>query len=323
MGVFNKLGYIMYKDDAISSTFYLGKENSQCKFKQAGAEAPYSDLVKDVSTADYILPYLWFNRTDGTYYISCQKKREQDIQIGILIPNAKRIESGHSEMLKQKEGYLFDSDDKYFHFLSLNWLDAENEQGSKTYKENICFGDYSEDFLDSLYGYVTENSSGGQIINSLYWFNNIDNSNGVALENNNLCIDNHLMDSYAGYCYRYYTYGTKQGDWHMIDLNTFYMFLGEPGVSQLAFDAILQRTREAVGDGGSYPLIYSELNNRTLLTAFTWLDTHKLSHEGYLTQSGIIGTDNIGNGTYLVDKTQRCGALAQLKLPVSMFKFND
>ena len=56
-------------------------------------------------------------------------------------------------MLKQKEGYLFDSDDKYFHFLSLNWLDAENEQGSKTYKENICFGDYSEDFLDSLYGY--------------------------------------------------------------------------------------------------------------------------------------------------------------------------
>ena len=58
-------------------------------------------------------------------------------------------------MLKQKEGYLFDSDDKYFHFLSLNWLDAENEQGSKTYKENICFGDYSEDFLDSLYGYLT------------------------------------------------------------------------------------------------------------------------------------------------------------------------
>lgn len=320
MGLTNKVGYIMYKGDSIDQSFYLGQGNSQCKFKQVKAEVPYSDLVKDVSAAGFILPYLWFNRTDGTYYISCQKKREQDIQIGILIPNAKRIESGHLEMLKQKQGYLFDSDDKYFHFLSLNWLDSENEQGSKTYKQNICFGDYSEDFLYSLYGYVTD---GAQLFKGLFWFYNIDNSNGLALENNNLCIDNYLMDSYAGYCYRYYTYGTKQGDWHMIDLNTFYMFLGEPGVPQLAFDAILQRTREAVGDGGSYPMIYSEFTNRTLLTAFTWLDTHGLAHGEELKQRGIIGTDNIGNGDYLVDKTQRCAALAQLKLPVSMFKFND
>lgn len=312
------MGYIMYKGTSIDQSFYLNQASSQCKFKQVKADAPYSDLVKDVSTADFILPYLWFNRTDGTYYISCQKKREQDIQIGILIPNAKRIESGDIKMLKQKEGYLFDSDDKYFHFLSLNWLDAENEQGSKTYKENICFGDYSADFLDSLYGYVTENSSGGQILNSLYWFNNIDNSNGVALENNNLCIDNYLMDSYAGYCYRYYTSGTKQGDWHMIDLNTFYMFLDGPTGPILSFLSILQRTREAVGDGGNY-----NSNKVSLLTAFTWLDTHELSHVGYLTQNGVLGRDYIGNGTYLVDKTQRCAALAQLKLPVSMFKFNN
>lgn len=317
MGLTNKVGYIMYKGNSIDCTFYLGKANSQCKFKQAYAAAPYSDLVKDVSIAGYILPYLWFNRTDGTYYISCQKKREQDIQIGILIPNAKRIESGGTKMFKQKEGYLFDSDDKYFHFLSLNWLDAENEQGSKTYKENICFGDYSEDFLDSLYGYVTENQSGGHILNSLYWFNNIDNSNGVALENNNLCIDNYLMDSYAGYCYRYYTYGTKQGDWRMIDLNTFYMFLDGPTGPTLSFISILNRTREAVGDGGNYN------SNISLLTAFTWLDTHKLQHEPYLTQSGIFGKDNIGSEYYKVDKTQRCAALAQLKLPVSMFKFNN
>lgn len=313
----NAVGYIMYKGTSIDQSFYLGQANSQCKFKQAEAEAPYSDLVKDIS-ADFILPYLWFNRTDGTYYISCQKKREQDIQIGILIPNAKRIESGGSEMFKQKEGYLFDSDDKYFHFLSLNWLDTENEQGSKTYKENICFGDYSEDFLDSLYGYVTENQSGGQILNSLYWFNNIDNSNGVALENNNLCIDNYLMDSYAGYCYRYYTYGTKQGDWRMIDLNTFYMFLNGSTGPTISFLRILQKTREAIGDGGNY-----NSNNVSLLTAFTWLDTHELSHVGYLTQNGIFGNDYIGTGTYLVEKTQRCAALAQLKLPVSMFKFND
>lgn len=313
----NAVGYIMYKGTSIDQSFYLGQGNSQCKFKQAQTEAPFSDLVKDVSTADFILPYLWFNRTDGTYYISCQKKREQDIHIGILIPNAKRIESGGTKMLKQKEGYLFDSDDKYFHFLSLNWLDAENEQGSKTYKENICFGDYSEVFLDSLYGYVTENSSGGQILNSLYWFNNIDNSNGVALENNNLCIDNYLMDSYAGYCYRYYTDGTKQGDWHMIDLNTFYMFLDGPTGPSLSFISILQRTREAVGDGGNY-----NSNNVSLLTAFTWLDTHELSHIGYLKQNGVLGKDYIGTEYYLVDKTQRCAALAQLKLPVSMFKFN-
>lgn len=318
MGLTNKVGYIMYKGDSIDQSFYLGKDNSQCKFKQTQPEAPYSDLVKDISAADFILPYLWFNRTDGTYYISCQKKREQDIQIGILIPNAKRIESGHLEMLKQKEGYLFDSDDKYFHFLSLNWLDTENEQGSKTYKENICFGDYSEDFLDRLYGYVSENQSGGQILNSLYWFNNIDNSNGVALENNNLCIDNYLMDSYAGYCYRYYTDGTKQGDWHMIDLNTFYMFLDDPTGPTLSFISILQRTREAVGDGGNY-----NSNNVSLLTAFTWLNTHKLSHVGYLTQNGVLGRDYIGSEYYKVDKTQRCAALAQLKLPVSMFKFNN
>ena len=311
MGLTNKVGYIMYKGNSIDQSFYLGQDNSQCKFKQAQAEAPYSDLVKDVST-DFILPYLWFNRTDGTYYISCQKKREPDIHIGILIPNAKRIESGKIEMLKRNQGYLFDSDDEYFHFLSLNWLDAENEQGSKTYKENICFGDYSEDFLDSLYGYLTEISLPEQF-KCLYWFYNIDNSNGVALENNNLCIDNYLMDSYAGYCYRYYTYGTKQGDWHMIDLNTFYMFLNGPGLS---FLSILQKTREAVGDGGNY-------NFNKVLTAFTWLDGHKFMHEHNLTQSGILCNDNIGNGKYLVDKTQRCAALAQLKLPVSMFKFNN
>lgn len=311
MGLTNKVGYIMYKGNSIDQSFYLGQGNSQCKFKQAQADAPYSDLVKDDQQTGFILPYLWFNRTDGTYYISCQKKRELDIHIGILIPNAKRIESGGTKMLKRNEGYLFDSDDKYFHFLSLNWLDAENEQGSKTYKENICFGDYSEDFLDSLYGYLTENSPSEQL-KSLYWFYNIDNSNGVALENNNLCIDNYLIDSYAGYCYRYYTYGTKQGDWHMIDLNTFYMFLSP----SLSFISILQRTREAVGDGGNY-------NYNKVLTAFTWLDGHKFKHEPNLTQSGIFGRDYIGNGNYLVDKTQRLAALAQLKLPVSMFKFNN
>ena len=314
MGLTNKVGYIMYKGNSIDWSFYLGQENSQCKFKQAQAQAPYSDLVKEDLAVGFILPYLWFNRTDGTYYISCQKKRELDIQIGILIPNAKRIESGGTEMLKQNAGYLFDSDDKYFHFLSLNWLDAENEQGSKTYKENICFGDYSEDFLDSLYGYVTQ----GTASESLYWFNNIDNSNGVALENNNLCIDNYLMDSYAGYCYRYYTYGTKQGDWHMIDLNTFYMFLdvGDINYPNISFLSMLQRTRVAVGDGGKYNSI------KCLLTAFTWLDAHRFSHEHNLTQSGIFGKDNIGSEYYLVDKTQRGAALAQLKLPVSMFKFN-
>lgn len=315
MGLTNKVGYIMYKGNSIDQSFYLGQENSQCKFKQPQAETPYSDLVKDNTITGFILPYLWFNRTDGTYYISCQKKRELDIQIGILIPNAKRIESGGTKMLKQKEGYLFDSDDKYFHFLSLNWLDAENEQGSKTYKENICFGDYSEDFLNSLYGYLTENSP-SKPLDSLYWFYNIDNSNGVALENNKLCIDNYLMDSYAGYCYRYYTYGTKQGDWHMIDLNTFYMFLDGPTGPSLSFISILQRTREAVGDGGNY-------NFNKILTAFTWLDGHRFLHEPYLTQSGIFGNDKIGSEYYKVDKTQRCGALAQLKLPVSMFKFNN
>ena len=312
----NAVGYIMYKGTSIDQSFYLNQANSQCKFKQVKAEVPYSDLVKDVSVAGFILPYLWFNRTDGTYYISCQKKREQDIQIGILIPNAKRIESGEIKMLKQKEGYLFDSDDKYFNFLSLNWLDAENEQGSKTYKENICFGNYSEDFLNSLYGYVTQ-YSGSKPPEGLFWFNNIDNSNGVALENNNLCIDNYLMDSYAGYCYRYYTYGTKQGDWRMIDLNTFYMFLDDPTGPSISFISILNRTREAVGDGGNYNF------RKVSLTAFTWLDTHKLQHEQKLTQSGIFGKDNIGSEYYLVDKTQRCAALAQLKLPVSMFKFND
>lgn len=313
----NAVGYIMYKGTSIDQSFYLGQANSQCKFKQAQAEAPYSDLVKDISTADFILPYLWFNRTDGTYYISCQKKREQDIHIGILIPNAKRIESGGTKMLKQKEGYLFDSDDKYFHFLSLNWLDAENEQGSKTRKDNICFGDYSEDFLNSLYGYLTQNSPSNRL-DSLYWFYNIDNSNGVALENNNLCIDNYLMDSYAGYCYRYYTYGTKQGDWHMIDLNTFYMFLGgqDSNRPNIAFSSMLQRTREAVGDGGNY--YYNKI-----LTAFTWLDGHRFIHEHNLKQTGIFGKDNIGSEYYKVDKTQRCAALAQLKLPVSMFKFNN
>lgn len=316
MGLTNKVGYIMYKGTSIDQSFYLGQENSQCKFKQSQAEAPYSDLVKDVSTVGFILPYLWFNRTDGTYYISCQKKRELDIQIGILIPNAKRIGSGVTELLKRKEGYLFDSDDKYFHFLSLNWLDAENEQGSKTYKENICFGDYSEDFLDSLYGYVTQ-YSGSRPPDGLFWYNNIDNSNGVALENNNLCIDNYLMDSYAGYCYRYYTYGTKQGDWHMIDLNTFYMFLDASHGPSISFISILNRTREAVGDGGSYNF------RKVSLTAFTWLDAHKLQHEHNLTQSGIFGKDNIGSEYYKVDKTQRCAALAQLKLPVSMFKFNN
>ena len=315
MGLTNKVGYIMYKGDSIDQSFYLGQGNSQCKFKQAQAQAPYSDLVKDVST-DFILPYLWFNRTDGTYYISCQKKREQDIHIGILIPNAKRADSSGLKMLKQNEGYLFDSDDKYFHFLSLNWLDAENEQGSKTYKENICFGDYSEDFLDSLYGYVTQGAP-VDIPVSLYWFNNIDNSNGVALENNNLCIDNYLMDSYAGYCYRYYTYGTKQGDWHMIDLNTFYMFLDDSNGPGHSFISILQKTREAVGDGGNYNF------NKVSLTAFTWLDGHRAQHEPNLTQSGILGKDNIGSEYYKVDKTQRCAALAQLKLPVSMFKFNN
>lgn len=313
----NAVGYIMYKGTSIDQSFYLGQGNSQCKFKQVQAEAPYSDLVKDDLVTGFILPYLWFNRTDGTYYISCQKKREQDIHIGILIPNAKRIESGDTKMLKQKEGYLFDSDDKYFHFLSLNWLDAENEQGSKTYKENICFGDYSEDFLDSLYGYLTQNSPSNQL-DSLYWFHNIDNSNGVALENNNLCIDNYLMDSYAGYCYRYYTYGTKQGDWHMIDLNTFYMFLaaGDHNSPNISFSSMLQRTREAVGDGGNY-------NFNKILTAFTWLDGHRAQHEPNLKQRGILGRDKIGNEYYLVDKTQRLAALAQLKLPVSMFKFND
>lgn len=314
MGLTNKVGYIMYKGNSIDQSFYLGQSNSQCKFKQSQAEAPYSDLVKDVSVTGFILPYLLFNRTDGTYYISCQKKREQDIHIGILIPNAKRIESGGIEMLKQKEGYLFDSDDKYFHFLSLNWLDAENEQGSKTRKENICFGDYSEDFLDSLYGYLTESPSNQ--FSGLFWFNNIDNSNGVALENNNLCIDNYLMDSYAGYCYRYYTYGTKQGDWHMIDLNTFYMFLDGPTGPSLSFISILQRTREAVGDGGKY-------NGNKLLTAFTWLDYHRFQHEHNLKQTGIFGNDKIGSEYYKVDKTQRLAALAQLKLPVQMFKFND
>lgn len=319
MGIMNTVGYVMCKGEPIDFSFYLGQKNTQFKFKQAQAEAPYSDLVKDDSVTGFILPYLWFNRTDLTYYISCQKKREQDIHIGILIPNAKRIESGGGKMLKQKEGYLFDSDDKYFHFLSLNWLDAENEQGSKTYKQNICFGDYSEDFLDSLYGYLTENSPSNRL-ESLYWFYNIDNSNGVALENNNLCIDNYLMDSYAGYCYRYYTYGTKQGDWHMIDLNTFYMFLdvGDSNYPNIAFSSMLQRTREAVGDGGKY-----NCYKAPLLTAFTWLDGHRFIHEHNLKQTGILGRDNIGGGYYLVDKTQRCGALAQLKLPVSMFKFNN
>ena len=206
-------------------------------------------------------------------------------------------------MLKQNNGYLFDSDNEYFHFLSLNWLDAENEQGSKTYKENICFGDYSEDFFVCLYGYLTENSPSEQF-DSLYWFYNIDNSNGVALENNNLCIDNYLMDSYAGYCYRYYTYGTKQGDWHMIDLNTFYMFLDDSNSPKYSFISILQRTREAVGDGGNYNF------NKVYLTAFTWLDGHRFTHEHYLTQRGIFGKDKIGPEYYLVDKTQRCAALA-------------
>lgn len=314
---FTTVGYIMYKGTSIDQSFYLGQANSQCKFKQVQAEAPYSDLVKDDSVTGFILPYLFFNRTDLTYYISCQKKREQDIHIGILIPNAKRIESGGTKMFKQKEGYLFDSDDKYFHFLSLNWLDAENEQGSKTRKENICFGDYSEDFLDSLYGYLTQNSP-SEPLDSLYWFYNIDNSNGVALENNNLCIDNYLMDSYAGCCYRYYTYGTKQGDWHMIDLNTFYMFLDGTTGPSISFLAMLQRTRDAVGDGGKY-----NCYKAPLLTAFTWLDGHKFQHEHSLTQSGIFGIDYIRSEYYLVDKTQRCAALAQLKLPVSMFKFND
>ena len=78
------------------------------------------------------------------------------------------------------------------------------------------------------------------------------------------------MDSYAGYCYRYYTYGTKQGDWHMIDLNTFYMFLaaGDHNSPNISFSSMLQRTREAVGDGGNY-------NFNKILTAFTWLDGHR------------------------------------------------
>lgn len=302
----------MNKGNSIDCSFYLDKANSQCKFKQTEYEAPYSDLVPDISTGDFILPYLWFDRIRRTYYISCEKKQLFDIQIGILIPNVKRTDL-HTEMLKTKEGYLFDSDDKNFHFLSLNWLDSENTQGSKTYKENICFGDYSEDFLDSLYGYVTQ-GTGVQIRNGLYWFNNIDNSNGLALENNKLCMDNYLRDSYAGYCYRYYTNGTKQGDWHMIDLNTFEIFVK---FGQTALYTILDRTRQAVGDGGSYS------DQVSLLSAFTWLDVHGTQHGEELKQNGILGRDYIGSEYYKVDKTQRCAALAQLKLPVSMFKFND
>lgn len=308
----------MYKGISIDCSYFLGKDSSSAYFSKV--DAPGSSLVPDemISSGNIRLPILWFNeKYKQKYYISCTKVNDDDIPIGILLHRSFQDIDYYS--LKTIDRYLFDNK---LTFASVNYLDANNVNGSKQVVRNLSYGDNIKKLsYDYLKGYThdTKNPLEYGIEANIWNSLNYSISNTQALwdfydtENKDWKTDPEFI-TYAKSCFLYSTPGTKQGDWKMIDLN----FANYDQVNSGA--AFFEESLAYLG---------IEEFGRNLLTAFTSINVHPLEeHTGLPVVVGVLAgwiSDTQTHNTHIdtVDYNDKLPCFAQLTLPASIFKFDN
>ena len=308
----------MYKGQSIDCSYFLGKDSSFAYFGIPKEEAPVSSLVPDemIQSGNIRLPILWFNeKYKQKYYISCTKVNDDDIPIGILLHKSSSEVDLNS--YKTIDGYRFGNK---LTFSSVNYLDANNINGSKQIVRNLSYGDNIKKLsYDYLKGYThdTKNREEYGIEENVWSSLNESISNTQKLwnfydtENKDWKTDPEFI-TYAKSCFLYSTPGTKQGDWKMIDLN----FASYDLVNSDA--AFLNRSLAYLG---------TQEMGSNMLTAFTSIGMHAAEeHGGLLVVNGVLSGWNSKTWHIIkidtVDYNDKLACFAELTLPDSIFKFN-
>ena len=346
----------MYKGQSIDCSYFLGKDSSFAYNYNADdmIETPYSSL-KGANDDNGLQPILWYNKKYANkYYISTQRVDETDIAIGILVDAYKRKyyiegseikDNGISYHTYGREDIRhYTNDNLTFSFLSTKFLDANDINGSKYHIENVYYNDYEPSLGFDLRGYCMLNYSGPIPIEEklyVFAFYHIADSMQDSIKNTENCWSTYdkirpnwktdsEFKSYAKSCYLYSTPGTKQGDWKMIDLNSFCFLLSDHYL--YAFPDF------PVGWYGMFIKSFCKINDveyfisnkmTSMLTAFTSLidHSHEPGYQGEFFNYKLFGytipTDINGLQWMDVDKDKASTCLAQLNLPISMFKFKN
>lgn len=313
------MGHIMYKGQSIDCSYFLGKDSSFANFGIPKEDAPVSSLVPDelIQDGNIRLPILWFNeKYKQKYYISCTKVNDDDIPIGILLHKSSSDTDLNS--YKTINGYIFDNK---LTFASINYLDANNINGSKQIVRNLSYGDNIKKLsYDYLKGYThdtknreeygieenVQNSLNESISNTQKLWNFYDT------ENKDWKTDPEFI-TYAKSCFLYSTPGTKQGDWKMIDLN----FAGYNITN---------------GDAGFFNRSLAYLGTQgmgdNMLTAFTSMGLHWAEEHGGLPEVvGVLSGWNSETWHSIkidtVDYNDKLAGFAELTLSISNFKFKQ
>lgn len=349
----------MYKGQSIDCSYFLGKDSSFAYNYNADdmVETPYSSL-KGAGVVNGLQPILWYNKKYvNKYYISTQRVDETDIAIGILVDAYKTKyyikgseikDNGISYSTYGREDIRhYTNDNLTFSFLSTKFLDVNDINGSKYHIENVYYNDYEASLGFDLRGYGLEVYSVGQhsIEDQLYSFAfyHIADSLQDSIKNTENCWSTYdnirpnwktdsEFKSYAKSCYLYSTPGTKQGDWKMIDLNSFCFLLS--GHTLTGFPNFPSGWKDSFKNSycriNNVEYFISNENNRTsMLTAFTSLldHSHKPDYQGEFFTYKLFGyskqNDTNGTGWIYVEKDKASTCLAQLNLPISMFKFKN
>lgn len=300
------MGYIMYKGQSIDCSYFLGKDSSSVHLGIPKKDAPKSSLNAYETGR---LPILWYNSEyKEKYYISCTRENEDDIPIGILLARCDLA------MLNKKEGYLFD--DK-FTFISINYLDSNNINGSNSPVSNIPYGNIDPKWeWDYLRGFQPGTIPTKQQVPDpskydLYLHRTdtlpeaIDNTEKLWKYYDEINSDwkqDDAFNTYAKSCYLYSTPGTKQGDWKMMDYNYSYYIH-----DSFCYQCFLYSSREYLG---------VDVGGISGLTAFVYLDFH--AHEDYIPH--VIGAMEGDNFAGFSD-ARVCEA--ELTLPANLFKFKN
>lgn len=309
------MGYIMYKGQSIDCSYFLGKDSSFAHFGIPKEDAPESSFVTDemVQSGNIRLPILWFNeKYKQKYYISCTKVNDDDIPIGILLHKSSSDVDLNS--YKTIDGYRFGNK---LTFASVNYLDANNINGSKQIVRNLSYGDNIKKLsYDYLKGYTHDTKNPLEYgIDANIWSSVNDSiSNTQTLwdfydtENKDWKTDPEFI-TYAKSCFLYSTPGTKQGDWKMIDLN---------------FANYNQFNSDAVFLNRSLTYLGTESMSSDMLTAFTSINVHPAEEHGSLpVVVGVLSgwNSNTWRDTKIdtVDYNDKLAGFAELTLPADIF----
>lgn len=347
----------MYKGQSIDCSYFLGKDSSFAYNYNTDdmIETPLSSL-KGASVLNGLQPILWYNKKYiNKYYISTQRVDETDIAIGILVDAYKTKYYIEGSEIKDN-GISFNTygredirhytnDNLTFSFLSTKFLDVNDINGSKYHIENVYYNDYEHSLGFDLRGYAMTNQLGPNPTEEqlyAYAFFHIADSLQDSIKNTENCWRTYdkirpnwktdsEFKSYAKSCYLYSTPGTKQGDWKMIDLNSFSFLWPDPTMGFPYFNngSYNSFTNSFCKINDVEYFIGNKNNITSMLTAFTSLIDH--SHEpGYQGEyftyklfGYTIPTDINGMQWMYVEKDKDSTCLAQLNLPISMFKFKN